>query len=139
MSFVLDPAHPNCIAPSKRPLHTLIPGMLTKGGETVMTFGVMGGQYQAVGHAHLLSNLFDFGLDIQEAIDLARVFADPEGEVEVESGVPAEVVEGLRGLGHETKDPEKPIGGGQAIVIDRAAGVLTGGSDPRKDGCAIGY
>ena len=137
--FVIEPGHPNCIAPSKRPLHTLIPGMLTKGGETVMTFGVMGGQYQAVGHAHLLSNLFDFGLDIQEAIDLARVFADPEGEVEVESGVPIKVVDGLRGLGHETKDPEKPIGGGQAIVIDRAAGVLTGGSDPRKDGCAIGY
>ena len=57
----------------------------------------------------------------------------------MESGVPIKVVDGLRGLGHETKDPEKPIGGGQAIVIDRDAGVLTGGSDPRKDGCAIGY
>ena len=137
--FVIEPGHPNCIAPSKRPLHTLIPGMLTKGGEAVMPFGVMGGQYQAAGHAHLLSNLFDFGQDIQEAIDLARVFPDAEGAVEIESGVPAETAEGLRKLGHETGRPEKPIGGGQAIVIDRRAGVLTGGSDPRKDGCAIGY
>ena len=139
MGFVIEPGHPNCIAPAKRPLHTLIPGMLTKGGEAVMPFGVMGGQYQAAGHAHLLSNLFDFGLDIQEAIDLARVFPEAEGPVEVESGVPAETAEGLRKLGHQTVDPAKPIGGGQAIVIDRRAGVLTGGSDPRKDGCAIGY
>lgn len=139
MGFVLDPGHPNCIAPGKRPLHTIIPGMLTKGREAVMPFGVMGGQYQAVGHAHLLSNLFDFGLDVQEAIDLARVFADPRGEVEVESGVPSKTVRGLRKLGHQTGSSEKPIGGGQAILIDRETGVLTGGSDPRKDGCAIGY
>ena len=137
--FVLEPGHPNCIAPAKRPLHTLIPGMLTKGGETVMPFGVMGALYQAVGHAHLISNLFDFGLDVQESIDLARVFADPDGDVEVESGVPRKTVSGLRKLGHRTGRPEKPIGGGQAILIDRQAGVLTGGSDPRKDGCAIGY
>ena len=104
-----------------------------------MPFGVMGGQYQAAGHAHLLSNLFDFGLDVQEAIDLARVFPVSDGWVEVESGVPGKTVSGLRKLGHETGRPEKPIGGGQAIEIDRQAGVLTGGSDPRKDGCAIGY
>ena len=104
---------PNCIGPGKRPLHTLIPGMLTRDGQTVMPFGVMGGQYQAVGHAYLLSNLFDFGLDVQEAIDLARVFAVPDGEVEVESGVPSKTVRGLRKLGHETGSPEKPIGGGQ--------------------------
>ncbi len=95
--------------------------------------------FLAVGHAHLLSNLFDFGLDVQEAIDLARVFADPKGEVEVESGIPSETVDGLRKLGHQTGRPEKPIGGGQAILIDLETGVLTGGSDPRKDGCAIGY
>ena len=139
MGFVLKPGHPNCIAPGKRPLHSLIPGMLTRDGQTVMPFGVMGGQYQAVGHAHLISNLFDFGLDVQEAIDLARVFAVPDGEVEVESGVPSKTVKGLRKLGHQTGSPEKPIGGGQAILIDRESGVLTGGSDPRKDGCAIGY
>ena len=137
--FVLEPGHPNCIAPGKRPLHTLIPGMLAKDGQTVIPFGVMGGQYQAVGHVHLLSNLFDFGLDIQEAIDLARLFADPKGVVEFESGIPRKTVEDLRKLGHKTGKPEKPIGGGQAILIDRGKGVLTGGSDPRKDGCAIGY
>ncbi len=139
MGFVLDPGHPNCIAPGKRPLHTLIPGMLTRNGRTVMPFGVTGALFQPVGHAHLISNLLDFGLDVQEAIDLARVFADPEGQVEVESGVPRKTVSGLRKLGHQTGRPEKPIGGGQAILIDPEAGVLTGGSDPRKDGSAIGY
>jgi gamma-glutamyltranspeptidase/glutathione hydrolase len=137
--FVLDPGHPNNIAPGKRPLHTLIPGMLIRDGRAVMPFGVMGGQYQAVGHAHFLSNLLDFDLDIQEAIDLARVFAVPDGEVEVERGVPRKTVSGLHKLGHKTCRPEKPIGGGQAIFIDRETGVLTGGSDPRKDGSAIGY
>jgi gamma-glutamyltranspeptidase/glutathione hydrolase len=137
--FVLEAGHPNCIAPGKRPLHTIIPGMLTKDSRAVMPFGVMGGHYQAMGHAHLLSNLVDFGLDLQEAIDLPRVFAPQQGPVEVESGVSRATVEGLRKLGHETTAPEKPIGGGQAIWIDWKEGVLTGASDPRKDGCAIGF
>ncbi|MGH6948507.1 MAG: gamma-glutamyltransferase [Kiloniellales bacterium] len=137
--FVLTPGHPNCIAPGKRPLHTLLPGMLVEGGRAVMPFGVMGGLYQAVGHAHLVSNLLDYGLDIQEAIDLPRVFATPDGPVEVEDGVPKPTVSGLHKLGHETVRPAKPIGGGQAIRIDWQRGVLTGGSDPRKDGCALGY
>lgn len=87
-SFNLDPDHPNCIAPRKRPMHTIIPGMVVKDGRAVMPFGVMGGMYQPVGHVHFLTNLFDFGLDMQEAVDLPRVFAGPEGPVEVESGVP---------------------------------------------------
>ena len=137
--FVLDPAHANCIAPGKRPLHTIIPGMLMRDGRAVMPFGVMGGHYQAVGHAHLLSGLFDFGLDLQEAVDQPRVFPTAGGTVEVESGVPAAAVEGLQALGHRTRRPGKPIGGGQAIRIDWETGVLTGASDPRKDGCALGY
>ena len=137
--FVVDPAHPNAIAPGKRPLHTIIPGMVVKDGRAVMPFGVMGGQYQATGHAHFLGNLLDFGLDLQESIDLPRVFAPPEGPVDVESGVPAASVEGLRARGHRTAAPAKPIGGGQAIMIDWQAGTLTGASDPRKDGCALGY
>ncbi len=104
-----------------------------------MPFGVMGGHYQAMGHAHLLGNLFDFGIDLQEAIDLPRLFATPDGPVEVEIGIPAEALEGLKARGHEVAPTAKPIGGGQAIWIDRAEGVLTGGSEPRKDGCAIGY
>ena len=138
-AFVVDPAHPNCIAPGKRPMHTIIPGMLERDGRVVMAFGVMGGQYQAMGHAHFLTNLIDFGLDVQEAIDLARVYAPPEGPVEVESGIPEGSVEDLRDMGHATTVPDKPIGGAQAIMIDWQSGVLTGGSDPRKDGCALGY
>ena len=137
--FVVQPGHPNCIAPRKRPLHTIIPGMLARDGKAVMPFGVMGGHYQCVGHNHFLGNFIDFGLDVQEAIDLARIFAPPGGDVEAEAGVPEETVEKLRALGHKVKAPEKPIGGGQAILIDWETGVLTGGSDPRKDGCALGY
>ena len=137
--FVLEPGHPNCIASGKRPLHTIIPGMLAKDGRAVMPFGVMGGHYQAVGHSHLLTNLLDFGLDLQAALDLPRVFAEPGGPVEIESGVPAASVERLRALGHQTCAAAKPLGGGQAIQIDWQTGVLTGGSDPRKDGCALGY
>jgi gamma-glutamyltranspeptidase/glutathione hydrolase len=137
--FVTDPAHPNCIAPGKRPLHTIIPGMLVKEGHAVMPFGVMGGQYQAMGHAYILSNHFDFGLDLQEAIDLPRVFATPGGPVAVESGVPADRRAGLEARGHDLMPSKKPIGGAQAIAIDWQAGTLTGASDPRKDGCALGY
>ena len=139
LSFTLDPAHPNCIGPGKRPLHTIIPGMLVKDGRAVMPFGVMGGHYQATGQAYLLSNLLDFGLDIQEAMDLPRFQAMPDEPLECESGIPAAAVEGLERLGHETARPEKPLGGSQAIWIDWDEGVLTGGSDPRKDGCALGY
>ncbi|HSR71845.1 MAG TPA: gamma-glutamyltransferase [Kiloniellales bacterium] len=138
-SFSTDPDDANCIAPRKRPLHTIIPGMVVKDGRAVMPFGVMGGMYQAMGHAWFLANLYDFGLDPQEALDLPRVFAMPHGPVHVESGVPKSAVEGLIARGHETAPPPKPIGGGQAIVIDWDEGVLTGASEPRKDGCALGY
>ncbi|MFQ5849605.1 MAG: gamma-glutamyltransferase [Candidatus Binatia bacterium] len=137
--FVLYSGHPNCIAPRKRPLHTIIPGMLAKDGRVVMPFGVMGADYQPTGHTHLLTNLIDFGLDLQQAIDLPRVFPTEEGVVEVESGVSRAIVAGLRKLGHKTCRPTRPLGGGQAIWIDWEQGVLTGGSDPRKDGCALGY
>lgn len=139
VSFSLDPHHANCIAPQKRPMHTIIPGMLAKEGKMVMPFGVMGGQYQPAGHAHVLSNLIDYGLDIQEAIDLARVFPLPEGDVEVEDGIPDSVRKGLASRGHDLARTDAPIGGGQAIWMDWERGVLVGGSDPRKDGCALGF
>jgi len=139
MSFCLDPQHPNCMAPGKRPLHTIIPGMLAKEGRIVMPFGVMGGQYQAAGHAHVLGNMIDYGLDVQTAIDLARVFSLPGGGVEIENGIPEGVRAELSRRGHRLIDSEAPIGGGQAIWIDWERGVFTGGSDPRKDGCAMGY
>jgi gamma-glutamyltranspeptidase/glutathione hydrolase len=136
--FVLKEGHPNCIAPGKRPLHTIIPGMAAKDGRPLMPFGVMGGQYQACGHAHLLTNLIDFGMDVQEALDSPRLFFNGPA-IEVEAGVPAATVEGLRRLGHEPVPVALPHGGGQAIRFDWVHGTLEGGSDPRKDGLALGY
>ncbi len=136
--FRIQPGHPNCIAPGKRPLHTIIPGLVTKGGRAQMPFGVMGGQYQPVGQVHVLTNLLDFGCDVQEAIDMPRGL-HYEGVYQLEDGVPAAIVEGLQRLGHKTTHVVSPLGGGQAIWIDWDKGTLTGGSDPRKDGCALGY
>ena len=138
--FSLDPASPNKIEPGKRPLHTIIPGMVTKGGKTVMSYGVMGGQYQSMGHMQFLTGMFDYGLDIQEAQDRPRWMADPfTGEVEIEMTVPEATRNDLAARGHRLAPAEKPVGGSQAIWIDPETGVRTGGSDPRKDGCAIGY
>ena len=138
--FVLDPNHPNCIAPGKRPLHTIIPGMVVKDGKAVMPYGVMGGEYQSFGHMQFLTGMFDYGLDIQEAQDRPRFFPDPfSGEVEVEGTIPEDIQAGLREKGHKLVRPAKPIGGSQAIWVDYEQSVLTAGSDPRKDGCAIGY
>ena len=136
--FVVERGHPNCIAPNKRPMHTIIPGMLTKDGEAVMPFGVMGGHFQPMGQTLFLSNLVEYGLDIQQALDLPRVFPYG-GKLEVETSVPRGVVERLTQLGHTPVAAVRPHGGGQAIWIDRARGTLVGGSDPRKDGMALGY
>ena len=139
-SFVLDPTHPNCIAPGKRPLHTIIPGMVTKGGRAVMPFGVMGGHYQAMGHAHLLSKVFDYGLDLQTAMELPRLFPLPgTAKVEMERRLRETVGAEFERRGFEVVAPAAPIGGSQAVLIDEERGTLQGGSDPRKDGCAMGY
>lgn len=138
--FNLDPESPNRIEGGKRPLHTIIPGMVTKNDHTVMPFGVMGGQYQSMGHMQFLTGLFDYGLDIQEAMDRPRFMVQPAtGEVEMEETVPEDIQAELKRRGHRMVPPAKPIGGSQAIWIDWEEGVLTGGSDPRKDGAAIGY
>jgi gamma-glutamyltranspeptidase/glutathione hydrolase len=136
--FRIEPGHPNSIAPGKRPLHTIIPSLVTKDGRAKMPFGVMGGQYQPVGQVHVLSNMLDYGCDVQEAIDMPRGL-HYEGIYQLEDGVPADIVEGLKKLGHRTSSVVGPLGGGQAIWIDWDKGTLTGGSDPRKDGCALGY
>jgi gamma-glutamyltranspeptidase/glutathione hydrolase len=136
--FRLQEGHPNCIAPNKRPMHTIIPGMVMRDGQAVMPYGVMGGHFQPMGQTLFLSNHLEFGLDVQEALDAPRLFPSG-GQVQVERGIPAAVVEGLTRLGHACAPIEKPHGGGQAIWIDRERGVLLGGSDPRKDGCALGY
>jgi gamma-glutamyltranspeptidase / glutathione hydrolase len=137
-SFSLDPAHPNVIAPGKRPMHTIIPALAFEGGRPTIGFGVMGGHYQPVGHAHVLTHLVDFGLDPQAALDAPRAFAQ-DGELRLERGVPRATAEALARLGHKIVPAGKPLGGGQIIMIDHARGVLLGGSDPRKDGLALGY
>jgi gamma-glutamyltranspeptidase/glutathione hydrolase len=137
-SFQLDRDHPNVIAPNKRPLHTIMPGMALKDGKVVAPYGVMGGAYQPFGHAHFVTNLIDFGMDPQQALDAPRVFAR-DGLVEVERGVSQAVVDGLAAKGHSVHRSEEPFGGGQAVVIDWERGTLTGASDHRKDGCALGY
>lgn len=136
--FRVQRGHPNCIAPNKRPMHTIIPGMVTKAGRAVMPYGVMGGHFQPMGQTWFLSNMMDYGLDIQEALDLPRVFPY-QGKVEIERGVPDETVRALAALGHDIVAAGRPHGGGQAIWIDEARGVLVGGSEPRKDGMALGY
>ncbi|MBV9777961.1 MAG: gamma-glutamyltransferase, partial [Acetobacteraceae bacterium] len=136
--FRLERGHPNCIAPRKRPMHTIIPGMVMRGGQPVMPYGVMGGYFQPMGHSLFLANLLEYGLDVQEAIDHPRLLPRG-GKVQVERGISLEVCDRLSRLGHEVALVDKPHGGGQAIWIDRAQGCLIGASDPRKDGMALGY
>ena len=135
--FNLTPGHPNEMGGGKRPMHTIIPGMVRQGGRATLPFGVMGGAYQSTGHARFVSNLCDFGLGPQAAIDGPRCFAD--GEVlKVERGYSDAVRQELADMGHKVETPDEAIGGAQAILMHES-GVLEGGSDPRKDGCAIGY
>lgn len=139
--FSLAQGHPNEAAGGKRPMHTIIPGMLRQGGRVTMPFGVMGGAYQPAGHARLVSNLVDFGMDVQAAIDAPRAFAGLFSGVDglaLERGHSAQVVQALDELGHAVRESDEALGGAQAIILD-ASGVLIGGSDPRKDGCALGY
>jgi gamma-glutamyltranspeptidase/glutathione hydrolase len=135
--FVADPGHPNCIGPAKRPLHTIIPAMARKDGRVDMSFGVMGGDYQPMGHLCVAVNRYIYGMDPQAAIDMPRYFPKG-GDVLAESGVTEAAQAGLRDRGHVLVPAPEPLGGGQAIVIDHRRGILIGGSDPRKDGLALG-
>ena len=136
--FSLTPGHPNEAAGGKRPMHTIIPAMLREKAKVIMPFGVMGGAYQPAGHARFVTNLRSFGMDPQNAIDAPRSFPTPQG-LALERGYAPEVRADLAQLGHKIVEPDGPLGGAQAILIDRAKGVLQGASDPRKDGIALGY
>ncbi|WP_086995665.1 gamma-glutamyltransferase [Rhizobium sullae] len=139
-SFVVKQGHPNAIGPSKRPMHTIIPGLVTRDGKTVLSFGVMGGHYQAMGHAHFLSKLFDYGMDMQSAIELPRLFPLPgTATVEAEEALRTSIGPDLEARGFKVVQPNWAIGGAQAIWIDAEHGTLLGASDHRKDGCALGY
>ena len=98
----------------------------------------MGGQYQPIGQSHVLQNIFDFDMSIQEAIDAPRAFA-LNGKLKVEKSIKTSTLNDLSKRGHDIEISNNSIGGGQGIMIDRKKGILIGGSDPRKDGLAIGY
>ncbi|MEP3045429.1 MAG: gamma-glutamyltransferase [Roseibium sp.] len=139
-SFNAKPGFANSIDGGKRPMHTIIPAMALKDGNPWLSFGVMGGHYQACGHAHLLTNIIDYGMDVQAAIDFPRMFFDLDThDLQAERLVPPSTIEGLKALGHNVVRAPGAIGGSQAIMIDKARHLLTAGSDPRKDGHAAGY
>ncbi len=137
LCFSLEQGHPNELAGGKRPMHTIIPAMLKQDGRVRMPFGVMGGAYQPNGHARLISNIVDFGMESQQANDAPRSFSDA-GRMMVERGYSDAVRQELADMGHAVEVPEVAIGGAQSILI-REDGVLEGASDPRKDGSALGY
>jgi gamma-glutamyltranspeptidase / glutathione hydrolase len=137
-SFRIDAEHVNRIEGGKRPMHTIIPGMVMRDGKTIAPFGVMGGQYQSVGHSGFLSDVLDRGFDVQEAMDAPRSFAHG-GVLQVEDNFAPETYAELKRRGHVLEHMQTPLGGSQCVWIDHENGTLTGGSDPRKDGCAIGY
>ncbi|MFQ5340902.1 MAG: gamma-glutamyltransferase [Anaerolineae bacterium] len=141
--FVLDPEHRNCWAPGKRPYHTIIPSMITRNGALFASYGVMGGFMQPQGHLQVVSRLIDHGMSPQQALDAPR-FRVHENlrQVSFERGVPLRALSDLARLGHQVVPPVElagSFGGGQIIMIDQENGALFGGSDPRKDGCAVGF
>ena len=141
-SFSLDPDHPNALEPGKRPFHTLIPGMATRDDELWLCYGVMGAMQQAQGHLQVLVNMIDFGLGPQAALDAPRFSVRPGEGIAIEDLVPPAVVRDLEARGHGMIDADPRgtfFGGGQIIERDHETGVLKGGSEPRLDGCAVGW
>ena len=149
--FVLKEGHPNSYAPGKRPFQTIIPAFVTKDGKPWLSFGVMGGGMQPQGHAQIVINLIDFGMNLQEAGDAPRIqhdgSTDPTGqatvmsdggEVDLENGYPYETVRALMRKGHSVRFADGPYGGYQAIMVNPQGGYI-GASESRKDGQAAGY
>lgn len=142
--FVATPGHPNVLAPGKRPFHTIIPAMILRDDQPWLCYGVMGGDMQAQGHVQVGLNMIDFGMNIQEALEAPRYRILGGKRVMLERAIAPAIRRELEDMGHEIvpsdQVPRGPqYGGGQGILIDHARGVLQGGSDSRKDGCAIGY
>lgn len=136
--FSLDPSHPNALAPGKRPFHTLVPAMVMKDGRPWFSFGVMGGDMQPQGHVQVIVNAIDFGMNVQDAGEAAR-FRHVGNGLALETNISEEARTGLTKRGHRLVDRSGAWGGFQGIVIDHATGVMMAGSDPRKDGLAIGW
>jgi len=151
--FSLDPQHPNVYEPGKRPFHTIIPGFVMKDGQPFLSFGNMGGGYQPIGHVSILTNIIDFGMNVQEAgdairwehsgstsptDDLSESLTD-EGQVAIESSISYQVVRDLEARGHDVKIGDSFFGRFQAIMRDPLTGVYYGASESRVDGQAAGY
>jgi gamma-glutamyltranspeptidase/glutathione hydrolase len=136
--FTLEADHPNTFGPNKRPMHTIIPALAMRDGRCDMSFGVMGAHYQPMGHVQIVLNMLDYGMDVQQAIDAPRFFFEGAQSV-VEHGTSAATIAGLKARGHDVVFAPTPWGGAQSIKIDWDRGVLIAGSEPRKDGCALGY
>ncbi len=148
--FSLEEGHFNVYEPGKRPFHTIIPAFITKDGKPVMSFGVMGGSMQPQGHAQIVVNMIDFGMNLQEAGDAPRIRHDGSsqptgtemtdgGTVNLESGIPYESIRGLMKRGHHIQSSDGGYGGYQAIMWNEEKGVYFGASESRKDGQAAGY
>jgi gamma-glutamyltranspeptidase / glutathione hydrolase len=150
--FVLKPGHANSYEPGKRPFHTIIPAFITKDGQPWVSFGVMGGATQPQGHVQIVTNLIDFGMNLQEAGDAPRILhegsTEPAGQAEpmadggtvfLETGFSWETVRELLERGHKVQFANGPYGGYQAILYDAGNNVYFGASESRKDGQAAGY
>jgi gamma-glutamyltranspeptidase/glutathione hydrolase len=136
--FSMRPGHPNLIAPGKRPFHTLVPAMVLKDGAPWLSFGVMGGDMQPQGHVQVFLNMVEFGMNVQEAGEAPR-FRHTGNGLALESAISPEARFGLDARGHRLVTSIGAFGGFQGILIDPKTGVMMGGSDPRKDGLAIGW
>jgi gamma-glutamyltranspeptidase/glutathione hydrolase len=141
-SFNLDEAHHNCLEPRKRPYHTIIPAMMYKNGEPFMSFGVMGGHMQPQGHLQVTSNIVNFNMNPQDALDAPRFRFEEGKKVLLEDSIASTTIKDLMKKGHDIEVVSRlslQFGGGQIIMVDNEQGCLYAGSDPRKDGCAVGY
>lgn len=138
--FVMDPEHPNCLAPHKRPFHTIIPCMVTENDALRMSFGVMGGAMQPQGHVQVLTNIRDHGMGVQAAIDAPRFYYQQGALHLIEPYFADDTLAELRRRGHDlTIDEGGIFGGAQVIMVDPESGALICGSEPRKDGCAVAF
>jgi gamma-glutamyltranspeptidase/glutathione hydrolase len=140
----MDAAHQNCVAPGKRPFHTIIPAFLMKDGRPQMSYGVMGGNMQPQGHMQTLVRMVDFGQHPQAACDAPRWKVGRGLAVDIETSMEPDVVEQLRGMGHrieETLDPYMDFGAGQFIwrLSDDMEDGYVAASDSRRDGAAVGF
>jgi gamma-glutamyltranspeptidase/glutathione hydrolase len=137
--FTLDPSHPNCLAPHKRPYHTIIPAMVTRDDRLALCYGVMGGFMQPQGQVQVLSNIVDHGMNPQEALDAPRFSYESGATFHVEPYYGPEIIDNLRARGHTIADDPGYYGGGQVIMVDPESGALLAGAEPRNDGAAVAY